>query len=359
MKRFLLLGVAAVLFMGCTITFDTGNNDTNNNPALVVTVTSPTNNSVFLTNGFLMSGTVTGGEVNIAGVYVKVMGGSYTYVSGTSNLIAATAQAWNYNIAGAPTGTVAIYIKAVDMMGNTSAELTRTVYIGSGGTLAPTLSITSPANFTYFEVSDGTIPLIGTVQDDGALDYVYARWGASSTGVYAGVSGTHLISPAVATAWTNSFNISSYSGGSKMMWAYAKDLSGMHSSTNGVMVYLLDEEEPNNGNTIADLMPSDATWFYARTGVANDVDWFKFNVPTTGFYIMMTTNADMGTPLDTTMVIYDQNGTTILDQNDDAYPGNTYSWLNHNFTSTGDYYISIARYDTNGIGDYAVVVYKP
>jgi hypothetical protein len=360
MKRFMLLGVFAVFFIGCTITFDTGDNNTSKNPDLVVTITSPTNYSVFLTNGFLITGTVTGGEVKIASVFVKIAGGSYTAVVGTSNLTASTAQVWNYVASGVATGWNLITVKAVDMMGNTSVEKTCNIYIGSGGTTRPTLSITSPTNSTYYEIPDNpTVSLIGMVQDDGALDYVYVRWGASAVGAYTGINNTHLISPSVAKAWTNVFDISLYSGGVKMMHAYAKDLSAMHSLTNSVMVYLLDEDEPNNAYGIEDLIPSDGTWFYARTGAAADVDWFRFNVPTTGFYIMLTTNASMGTELDTCMVLYDKNGTTILDQNDDLGGGVTYSWLNHNFLTTGDYYLSIARYDTNGIGDYAVVVYKP
>jgi len=356
----LLLGVVAVFFMGCTITFDTGNNDTNNNPALVVTVTSPTNNSVFLTNGFPMSGTVTGGEVNIAGVFVKVMGGSYTFVSGTSNLSAPTAQTWNYNIAGAPTGTVAIYIKAVDVMGNTSAELTRYVYIGSGGTIAPTLSITSPANFTYFEVADGTIPLIGTVQDDGALDYVYARWGASSTGAYTGVSGTHLISPAVSTAWTNIFDISFYSGGSKMMWAYANDLSGMNSSTNGVMVYLLDEDENNGTTNLADTIIEDGTIYFARSGSIGDLDWFKVNISSGDIYDIYTTNSGMASAtFDTLIQLFFIDGTPLAENDDStSWAGSPYSAINFALVGGNTYFILVTHYQTNDIGDYALVI-KP
>jgi hypothetical protein len=257
MKRFLLLGVVAVFFMGCTITFDTGG-DTN---------TSPTK---------------------------------------------------------------------------------------------PTLSITSPLNYSYFELADySSITNIGTVLYNGMISNVYARWGATGTGIYSAVPGTALITPTVATAWTNIFDISSSSGGTKNMYFYAKDVEGVFSITNSQTIYLLDEDETNDTMVLADLIDSDGTVYFARIGVVNDIDWFKFTVASAYQYFIYTTNSGMGTDVDTVISLYDSS-TNLITYDDGSAPWAgvvTYYDFIYTPLNTGNtYYLAVSKYNTNGIGDYSLVI---
>ncbi|OHD53899.1 MAG: hypothetical protein A2Y33_00605 [Spirochaetes bacterium GWF1_51_8] len=227
----------------------------------------------------------------------------------------------------------------------------------TGGNNRPTVAISSPVSGTYYELADvSSIDLIGTVLDDGIVQYVQAKIGITPAGGYSIVPGTSNINALSVKGWTNNFNISAQVSGTKYFYAFAKDISNSNSLTNSKYVYFLDEDEANNATNISDTISSDGTLFRARTAVANDVDYYDFQVSEFANYEIYTTNAGMGTDLDTYIVLMDSGG-TILNQDDDGGTG-TFSKVVYALNTGFTFYIFVSAYNTNEIGDYAIVVKK-
>ena len=93
----------------------------------------------------------------------------------------------------------------------------------------------------------------------------------------------------------------------------------------------------------------------SHTFTLDDQDWISFDVTsTTATYVMETSN--LSTSCDTYMYLYDTNGITVLDQNDDYI--DLESRITRIFSSTGTYYIVVEHFSyPSGIGDYDVEVY--
>ncbi len=114
-----------------------------------------------------------------------------------------------------------------------------------------------------------------------------------------------------------------------------------------------------NGGGCQDAYEADDTYTTAKTiivngaaqthnfHVAGDVDWAKVAVSAGSAYTITTSN--LGASSDTVLALYDANGTTKLEENDDCSPGNPASCINnYTATITGTYYISVSHSTAQG-----------
>ncbi|MEZ6185580.1 MAG: PPC domain-containing protein [Planctomycetota bacterium] len=94
--------------------------------------------------------------------------------------------------------------------------------------------------------------------------------------------------------------------------------------------------------------------------VGGDVDYFKLDLVAGTDYVFVTDNLQNG--MDTILTLFDSNGTTVLDVNDDslAAPMQLASRIpdaqgaTFNPTQDGTYYLKVEHYDAAGTGQYEV-----
>lgn len=113
------------------------------------------------------------------------------------------------------------------------------------------------------------------------------------------------------------------------------------------------------GASTITINPADASTLTSQThnfAVPGDVDWAKFVAQAGQTYHIYTDN--LGANTDTVLSLYDQNGTTLLAQNDDS--GETIaSSIDWTAPSSGTYYIKVSDWNPNTNGcntNYNLVV---
>lgn len=107
----------------------------------------------------------------------------------------------------------------------------------------------------------------------------------------------------------------------------------------------LDAYEPDATYTTAKSIAVNGTVQTHNFHATGDADWVKFAMTTGGTYTIATSN--LGASNDTYMYLYDTNGTTILDQDDDSGTdwGSQIVWT---ATQSGTYYVRVRHYSSTG-----------
>lgn len=105
--------------------------------------------------------------------------------------------------------------------------------------------------------------------------------------------------------------------------------------------YTADAYESNNTPATATLIASSTTLTNTIFPAA-DQDWFKFTVGLGDTVTAETLNLRDGA--DTVVEIYDSNGTTVLASNDDRTTADVSSYLRHEFTASGTFYLRVTAY---------------
>jgi len=129
-------------------------------------------------------------------------------------------------------------------------------------------------------------------------------------------------------------------------------------SINSIIPYIApDQYEPDNSYQLSTSILANGT-FQTHTIPSGDIDWMKFDAVSGVTYKIQTSNLSSG--MDTIMYLYDGDGTTLINWNDDTFINGfrvSYgSTINFTPTSTGTYYIRVTGYDLSVYGQYDISV---
>lgn len=86
----------------------------------------------------------------------------------------------------------------------------------------------------------------------------------------------------------------------------------------------------------------------------SDIDWFSFDAEAGSTYTITTNGGVEDT--DTVLVLYDTDGTTYLNRNDDYADGSFSSQIVWDCPSTGTYYFKVRGFSEGETGDYSISV---
>lgn len=103
----------------------------------------------------------------------------------------------------------------------------------------------------------------------------------------------------------------------------------------------------------ATTISTDGTALNASLTIA-DIDWYKFSA-TQGSTYTLTTNGG-AEDTDTVLVLYDTNGTSYLDRNDDYQSGSLSSQIVWTCPSSGTYYFKVRGFSEYSTGTYTISV---
>ena len=116
-----------------------------------------------------------------------------------------------------------------------------------------------------------------------------------------------------------------------------------------------DDDHPNNAadtdgdDTITVNGPAES----GSIEEGGDVDYFRFSASAGYEYTIET-----GGSIDTYLYLYDRDGTTEIDHDDDGGPG-TLSLIEWTCTASGTYYVKVRHYSSSETGDYTVSIITP
>ncbi len=138
----------------------------------------------------------------------------------------------------------------------------------------------------------------------------------------------------------------------------ARDVVGNQSTYTGgdgdaqytvqVSAVAADAYEIDNSHSAAQTITTDGVWQTHNFHAAGDQDWLKFTATAGVTYTLVTTNT--GGHADTIIYLYDSDGTTLLDFNDDGpnnWPASRLEW---GATADGVYYIKVEHWDPYAYG---------
>jgi PKD repeat protein len=110
----------------------------------------------------------------------------------------------------------------------------------------------------------------------------------------------------------------------------------------------LDVYEPDGSPAQASVIAVDGTPQRHTFHTAGDSDWIAFDVPDAGVDYIIETFDLIGA--DTVVYLYDSDGVSLLDWNDDTGPTSLASYLYFNPYHAGTFYIQIVDYDPDAAG---------
>jgi len=113
-----------------------------------------------------------------------------------------------------------------------------------------------------------------------------------------------------------------------------------------------DGWENDDGISQASLMEVDGTPRIHNFHQSGDMDWVKFNAVSGQNYVIQTSNN--GGYADTVLYLYDTDGATLLDLNDDAEGLGWASQITWTAPTDGTYYLLVEHFDPNAFGCTAV-----
>jgi hypothetical protein len=109
-----------------------------------------------------------------------------------------------------------------------------------------------------------------------------------------------------------------------------------------------DAYESDDGYTTAQWIETNGAWQAHNVHVAGDEDWVKFVAEANKNYVLVTANT--GGHADTVLWLYNTDGTTLLDTNDDDpnnWPASRLEWQT---PANGTYYVKIDHWDPYAFG---------
>jgi len=144
-------------------------------------------------------------------------------------------------------------------------------------------------------------------------------------------------------------NTAGYAPGSYTVFARARDNQSQWSSPASASMTLVAQDDHGNNATAATpvSVPSAVS---GTIGAGGDQDWFALQAVAGRSYVFQTT---LGTLVDSTLALYDRNGTTRLAYNDDW--GSSYaSRIEWRAPASGAYYLAVAAYSPSQSGSYVL-----
>ena len=139
----------------------------------------------------------------------------------------------------------------------------------------------------------------------------------------------------------------------KAILAVAVSLAFLFSMIYVRPVAAADAYEPDNSPATATTISTDGIAQSHTIDLAGDVDYVKFSATSGTEYTIETT---LGTCTDTYIYLYDADGTTIIDYDDDSGVGYA-SRITWTCVSSGIYYVKIRHYYDDETGSYDISVF--
>jgi len=201
-------------------------------------------------------------------------------------------------------------------------------------------------DFISFSAVSGTPYIIETSNLSVSCDtYIY---------VY-GTDGTTLIDSDDDSGGDLASRISftpSVSGTYYIVVRHYSDISGTGSYD--IYVASIDFYEPDNTPATASPITTDGSVQSHTIAPTGDVDFISFTAVSGTPYVIETSNLSYN--CDTDIYLYDTNGTTLIDSNDDS-GGGLASRIEWTATADGTYYIEVRHFnDSSGTGSYDIKV---
>ncbi|MGQ9630779.1 MAG: Ig-like domain-containing protein [bacterium] len=292
-----------------------------------VEILSPSDSSV-VAGTITISGTTSPGTSSVAIVEISIDGEAWVQAAGTDNW------SYNWNTKTVENGSHTIVVRAVDTSG--VIKTTSITVNVNNDTTPPSVTITSPLNSV--EVV-GSITISGTASDDREVAGVHIRIDSGNW------------SPAVGTTnWTYLWSTASVGNGNHTISARSSDSSGNLSPEVSITVIVnnpLDAFESDNSWGSAKLITVDGGFQTHLIDPAGDEDWLSFSATSGIQYTIITDNLTGG--CDTVLELYDTNGTTKREENNDIVAGNPRSRIIWVAPADGTYYIKVYDfYPTTG-----------
>ncbi len=296
-------------------------------------------------------------------IYSTLPGERYASFSGTSmatpHVAGVAALAWSV----APDATVA-EIKAAILQGTDSlASLSGRVATGGrlnafgtldllvdSGPRAPFLtSLTTSPSVTEAGATV-TLTASGVMDLDGTVTSVSFFEDTNTDGQFDG--GDQLL--ATDTTLVNSqadmtLDTTGWTPAAYTYFARAVDNEGQFSRVSSTTLTIIAPDDHGNNAATATTVAMGST-VAGTIGLGGDVDWFAFDVVAGEMYVFETS---LVTLPDSFMSLYDQDGTTLLDYNDDVYwPEHPESRISYQFSASGTYYLEVEGYSFSDTGQY-------
>ncbi len=294
-----------------------------------------------------------------------VPNGGYNTYSGTSmatpHVAGVAALAWSL----APNATLAevrnAILQGVDRLaslngrvatgGRLNAYNTLTL-LSPSGPQAPAIASLSVAPNPMTVGGVATLTAAGVVDRDGSVTGVHFYQDANGnrqwdTGDQLLGTDTTLVSQAAGIT----LGTAGYAPGSYTFFARAVDNDGQWSTPLSALLEVQAPDDHGNDYTTATPVSAGSTTggIIERGG---DRDWFSFQAVAGKAYVLDTS---LGTLPDSTLTLYDRNGTTPIASNDDW--GGTYaSHVAWTAPSSGTYYLAVAAYGSAQTGSYLLRV---
>ena len=174
-----------------------------------VVISTPANGAEISSSTILVTGTASDTLSGVRDVWVD-RGNGFLKANGTTD--------WNYQFLNVPQGAATIRAYSRDYAGNYSSTNSVNVTVVYEDTTPPTINITTPSHTT----TESVVTVSGTASDDNEVVAVYVKVGS---GDFYSASGT--------TEWSKSVTLSE---GQNIIYAYARDGAGNHSSTNQISI---------------------------------------------------------------------------------------------------------------------------
>ena len=293
-----------------------------------------------------------------------IAGGGYAFFSGTSmatpHVAGVAALAWSVD----PDATVAeirtALLQGTDTLGSLAGKCTTAGRLNALGTLEllsnqdPSAPVIASLEVTSNYVTPGvstTLTASGVSDSDGTVSAVAFYQDANGDGQYD--EGDTLLAQNAVTNSEASYELATddLEPGNYVFFARAVDDQGQWSqAARTVLVIVVPDDHGNNaaGATLVSVGDT-VSGAIQQNG---DVDWFAFTATAGAIYRFETT---LGTLADSHLSLVDQDGTTILEDNDDIlWPDNLASRTTWMAPASGTYYLVVEPEEAGQLGEYTL-----